>query len=69
MFLNEGFGMPLLEAMSQGCVPIAGEHSSIPEVLGTAGIIVNVEEPADISNAMLKCLNNPIFSMASFIRI
>lgn len=57
----EGFGMPLLEAMSQGCVPIAGEHSSIPEVLGAAGIVVNVEEPTDISKAMLKCLNYPHF--------
>ena len=33
----EGFGMPLLEAMSQGCIPITGNHSSIPEVLGKAG--------------------------------
>lgn len=57
----EGFGMPLLEAMSQGCVPIAGIHSSIPEVLGDAGIMVNVEDSAEISGAMLKCLNKPQF--------
>ena len=57
----EGFGMPLLEAMSQGCVPIAGSHSSIPEVLGDAGIMVDVTEPTEISRAMLECLNNPNF--------
>ena len=57
----EGFGMPLIEAMSLGCVPIAGRHSSIPEVLGDAGIMVNIEEPTEISRAMLKCLNNPQF--------
>jgi glycosyltransferase involved in cell wall biosynthesis len=54
----EGFGMPLLEAMSRGCVPIAGNHSSIPEVLGEAGIMVNVKDPSDISNAMKRCLKN-----------
>ena len=57
----EGFGMPLLEAMSQGCVPIAGSHSSIPEVLCGAGIMVDVTEPNEISKAMIKCLNNPHF--------
>ena len=53
--------MPLLEAMSQGCVPIAGSHSSIPEVLGDAGTMVDVTEPTEISRAMLECLNNPHF--------
>jgi glycosyltransferase involved in cell wall biosynthesis len=52
----EGFGMPLLEAMSQGCIPITGNHSSIPEVLGEAGIKVNCESVSDLSEAMEKCL-------------
>ena len=52
----EGFGMPLLEAMSQGCIPIAGNHSSIPEVLGEAGIKVNCESADELSEAMEKCL-------------
>jgi glycosyltransferase involved in cell wall biosynthesis len=48
--------MPLLEAMSQGCIPIAGNHSSIPEVLGEAGIKVNCESVSELSDAMQKCL-------------
>jgi glycosyltransferase involved in cell wall biosynthesis len=48
----EGFGLPLLEAMSQGCVPIAGEHSSIPEVLGEAGVKTDISDPLEIARAM-----------------
>ena len=48
--------MSLLEAMSQGCIPITGNHSSIPEVLGKAGIKVNCESVDELSEAMGKCL-------------
>ena len=56
----EGFGMPLIEAMSQGCVPIAGNHSSIPEVMADAGISVNVSNPEEISRAMIRCIQNNV---------
>jgi len=54
----EGFGMPLLEAMSQGCIPIAGNHSSIPEVIGDAGIKINCQSVDELSEAMGKCLED-----------
>lgn len=37
---NEGFGIPLLEAMQAGCPFIALNSSSIPEVAGDAGILL-----------------------------
>ena len=52
----EGFGMPLVEAMSQGCIPIAGNHSSIPEVLGNAGILLDHPNSDNIGCIMMKLL-------------
>lgn len=37
----EGFGIPLTEAMQAGCPFIAQHASSIPEVAGDAGILLN----------------------------
>ena len=37
--LYEGFGLPILEAMSCGSAVVAADNSSQPEVLGSAGIL------------------------------
>jgi glycosyltransferase involved in cell wall biosynthesis len=37
----EGFGLPLLEAMACGCPVVAYRNSSIPEVVGDAGLLVD----------------------------
>lgn len=42
--LYEGFGLPPLEAMACGCPVIASNISSIPEVVGDAGILVEPDE-------------------------
>jgi len=36
----EGFGLPVLEAMQLGCPVVAYDNSSIPEVAGTAALLV-----------------------------
>ena len=37
----EGFGLPPLEAMQCGCPVIASSNSSIPEVIGDAGLLID----------------------------
>lgn len=48
----EGFGLPLIEAMSKGCPVIACSASCIPEVVGNAGILVKPTEVDVIANAL-----------------
>jgi glycosyltransferase involved in cell wall biosynthesis len=36
----EGFGLPALEAMARGCAVIASSTTSLPEVVGDAGLLV-----------------------------
>jgi glycosyltransferase involved in cell wall biosynthesis len=48
--LAEGFGMPLIEAMAMGTPIIASNRTSIPEIVGDAGMIV---EPTDESEILM----------------
>ena len=56
--LYEGFGLPILEAMSCGCPVITSETSSMPEVAGDAAILVNPYKEKEISDAIHKVLTN-----------
>lgn len=56
--LYEGFGLPVLEAMSLGAAAIASETTSIPEVVGTAGILVDPMSEEKICQAMLQLVND-----------
>ena len=38
----EGFGLPALEAMARGCPVVASNATSLPEVVGAAGVLVPV---------------------------
>jgi len=37
----EGFGLPVLEAMGSGCPVVCSRSSSLPEVVGNAGILID----------------------------
>lgn len=56
--LYEGFGFPALEAMKVGTPVIASNTSSIPEVVGDAGLLVNPLDLNEIVNAMCEISSN-----------
>lgn len=53
----EGFGMPILEAFSNGCDVIASKNSSLPEVGGEAAIYCDPNDPDTIVSGL-----NSLFS-------
>lgn len=57
----EGFGLPVLEAMSQGCPVICSHAASLPEVGGDAVLYIDPDRPASIVEAMLKIEGNRDF--------
>jgi glycosyltransferase involved in cell wall biosynthesis len=48
----EGFGLPVLEAMSCGAPVIAGNRTSLPEVVGDAGVLVDPFDSSALSSAI-----------------
>lgn len=61
---HEGFGLTVLEAMSCGTPVIAANATSIPEVVGQAGILVNPQSVDEFAEAMEKVFvdyHNPVY--------
>ncbi|MGA7669874.1 MAG: glycosyltransferase family 1 protein [Nitrolancea sp.] len=50
--LYEGFGMPVVEAMACGAPVIASNTSSLPEVAGDAGMLVNPTDVDELRHAL-----------------
>ncbi|MBP3925511.1 glycosyltransferase family 4 protein [bacterium] len=50
----EGFGMPILEAMQCGCPVICSNTSSMPEVIGDCGIMIDPKSDEDLISAFEK---------------
>ncbi len=59
--LFEGFGLPILESLQCGRPVIASNTTSLPEVAGKAGILVDPQNIPEITQAMKKMLTNEVF--------
>ena len=55
--LYEGFGIPPLEAMACGTVVVASNCSSIPEVVGNAGLLFDPKAIGDLADILLFLLD------------
>ncbi|TET14699.1 MAG: glycosyltransferase family 1 protein, partial [Dehalococcoidia bacterium] len=56
--LYEGFGFPVLEAMACACPVITSNTSSLPEVTGEAGIMVDPHDTDSLAQAMRQVLTD-----------
>jgi glycosyltransferase involved in cell wall biosynthesis len=56
--LYEGFGLPPLEAMACGTPVVTSESSSLPEVVGEAGLMVPADDPGALAEAMGRVLDD-----------
>jgi len=56
--LFEGFGLPLLEAMACGCPVVSSDRTACPEVVGTAGLLVDPEDATAIATAIAGVLDD-----------
>lgn len=57
--LYEGFGLPVLEAMSHGLPAVVGSAGALPELGGEAVIAVDAQDETAIAEAMERLLSDP----------
>jgi glycosyltransferase involved in cell wall biosynthesis len=50
--LHEGFGIPIIEAMSFGTPIVCGREASIPEVAGEAALYTDTRNPLELASAL-----------------
>jgi glycosyltransferase involved in cell wall biosynthesis len=65
---EEGFGLPVLEAMTFGLPVVASNRGALPEVVGDAGLLVDPERPSDLADAIERVLADEAFAAACATR-
>ena len=56
--LYEGFGLPPLEAMACGAPVVSSNSSSLPEVIGEAGLLIDPTNTAELAAALRRVLSD-----------
>ncbi len=56
--IYEGFGLPVLEALSEGVPTVTSNRSSLPEVAGDGAYLCDPYDVADIARGMARLLND-----------
>ena len=59
---EEGFGLPVLEAMTIGVPVVAARRGALPEVLGQAGPLIDPDNPANLAAAIERLLGDSAFA-------
>lgn len=54
--LDEGFGLPVLEAMACGTPVLASNGGALPEIVGSSGLVFDLSEPDGLAACMRRCL-------------
>lgn len=57
--LYEGFGLPVVEAQRLGCLVVAADRTSLPEVAGNGALLVDPTSPDDIARQVVDLLADP----------
>lgn len=55
---NEGFGLPVVEAMACGVPVAASRRGSLPEVIGSAGLLFDPENEQEMAAVLLRLLDD-----------
>lgn len=56
--LHEGFGIPLLEAMSSGLAVVAAAEAAVPDTIANAGILLEHANASTLATAVAKVLHD-----------
>ena len=61
---HEGFGMPVLEAMSLGIPVIVSDRGALPELVGDAGLLVSPDSEDPLAMAVERLLSEDLLATA-----
>jgi len=56
--LYEGFGLPIVEAMACGTAVVTSDRTSMPEIAGDAGYLIDPESVSSITSALVRVIQN-----------